>query len=466
MQVLITIALIVIGVLLFEFIIFCHEFGHFITAKRSGVQVNEFALGMGPKLFSFQRGETTYSLRAFPIGGFCSMEGEDEESDNPRAFNNAKIWKRMIIIVAGAFMNFVLGFVLMFAVTVQATGFESTVVSGFVPYSNTAVTGLEVGDKIVDIGGYSVWNARDLTFGIQTTQCQNVDPDSLEVYKEDCTHEATVFYSNYINRERKDSEELTAEQQNSLIALLNEDCEKIRQTSDKEAAYSGMKAAIDDLYAEMGEERESDFAYPEIEKRDSRQRFVSDVTVIRNGERVKLENVQFYSYYKDEDAKNNNKPSVGVDFYVEPIEKNVGTVLQQTVSQTVTMAKTVWMSLIMLVQGRFSFTDLSGPVGITKAVSMVASEGLKTGFLDAVNNIIFIMALITVNLGVVNLLPFPALDGGRFVFLLIEAIIRRPLPRKFEYIVNGAGLVILIIFIIIISVKDVWQLITGNFPSL
>ena len=109
MSVLTTAALIIIGVLLFELIIFFHEGGHFLAAKKSGVKVNEFALGMGPKLFSFTKGETTYSLRAFPIGGFCSMEGEDEESDNPRAFNNAKIWKRMIIIVAGAFMNILLG---------------------------------------------------------------------------------------------------------------------------------------------------------------------------------------------------------------------------------------------------------------------------------------------------------------------------------------------------------------------
>ena len=135
MQILVTIALIVIGVLLFEFIIFAHEFGHFITAKKSGVQVNEFALGMGPKIFSFKRGETRYSLRVFPIGGFCAMEGEDSESDNPRAFTNAKIWKRMIIIVAGAFMNFVVGFILMFIVVVQMPGYESTTIQNFVPYS-------------------------------------------------------------------------------------------------------------------------------------------------------------------------------------------------------------------------------------------------------------------------------------------------------------------------------------------
>ena len=162
----------------------------------------------------------------------------------------------------------------------------------------------------------------------------------------------------------------------------------------------------------------------------------------------------------------NGKVSVALDFYVKPIEKTFGSVIGQTFSQTATMAKSVWQSLIMLVQGRFSFNDLSGPVGITKAVSVVASEGLKVNFMSAVNNIIFIMSLITVNLGVVNLLPFPALDGGRFVFLCVEAVIRRPLPRKFEYIVNGVGLALLLLFIAVVSVKDIWQLITGTFPSM
>ncbi|MBQ2469560.1 MAG: site-2 protease family protein, partial [Ruminococcus sp.] len=141
MQIIITIALIIIGVLLFEFIIFAHEFGHFITAKKSGVQVNEFALGMGPKLFGFKKGETQYSLRLFPVGGYCSMEGEDAESDNPRAFTNAKVWKRMIIIVAGAFMNFIVGFLLMFIVVVQQPYYESTIVDGFSPASFSANCG-------------------------------------------------------------------------------------------------------------------------------------------------------------------------------------------------------------------------------------------------------------------------------------------------------------------------------------
>ena len=250
-----------------------------------------------------------------------------------------------------------------------------------------------------------------------------------------------------------------------MTDILSEGTHKINKAQSKEEAYSILKEYTDKIYASLGVTDKSKYKYPEIETRDTRQRFTGDVTVDRGGQKVELKQVQFFSYYASEEDKENNKPSVAVDFYVKPIEKNFGTVLQQTGSQTLTLAKTVWQSLVMLVQGRFTFNDLSGPVGMTKAVSVVASEGLKTGFGDAVNNIIFIMALITVNLGVVNMLPFPALDGGRFVFLLIEAIIRRPIPRKFEYIVNGIGLVLLIMFIIAISVKDVWQLITGTFPT-
>lgn len=466
MQILVTIALIVIGVLLFEFIIFAHEFGHFITAKRSGVQVNEFALGMGPKLISFVKGETRYSLRLFPIGGYCAMDGEDEESDNPRAFVNAKTWKRMIIIVAGAFMNMLVGFLLMFIVVVQMPGYESTIVQQFSPNSYTANSGLQVGDKITSINGYSIWNTKDLQFAIQTLQVNDVDPQSVTVYKQDCCSELYRLCYNLANDKDLIGREISDDEVQSISDILTDGTSQINKVDNKEQADSILKTITDRIYSALGVTDKSKYNYPEIEARDSRQRFTADVTVERGGEKVELEQLQFYSYYATDEDAENNKASVGIDFYVEPIEKNFFTVLEQTGSQTISLAKTVWQSLVMLVQGRFSFNDLSGPVGMTKAVSMVASEGLKVNFASAVNNIVFIMALITVNLGVVNMLPFPALDGGRFVFLLIEAIFRKPVPRKFEYIVNGAGLVILILFIIIISVKDVWQLITGTFPTI
>lgn len=454
MEILTNIALVLIGVLLFEFIIFAHEFGHFITAKKSGVQVNEFALGMGPKLFSFTKGETTYSLRLFPIGGYCAMEGEDADSDNPRAFNNAKVWKRMIIIVAGAFMNIVVGFILVFITTVNTAVFVEPVITGFQPDAFTAVTGLQEGDRILSVDGYSVANSQDLALGIQLLQCKTVDPDSLEIYKEDCLWDARVAIQRLYNDGKLDEEKANALYGEHLQALA----QSIRAAQDKASVKKLYEAAMDGIYQTAGAEKPKAYTFDVPEQR---QRYTGDIKVERDGEAVTLHDVQFYTYRKADD-----KRAVAIDFSLQPKEKNFVTVMQETFTGTVSQAKSVWKSLEMLVRGRFSLNDMSGPVGITKAVSDVAAAGLKTGFGDAVLNIIFIMALITVNLGIINMLPFPALDGGRFVFLLIEAIIRRPIPRKVEYIVNGIGMALLIALIIFISGNDIYKLITGQFQSI
>lgn len=455
MQILITIALIIIGVLLFELIIFSHEFGHFITAKLSGIKVNEFALGMGPKLFGFKKGETQYTFRLFPIGGFCAMEGEDEESPEPRAFNNAKVWQRMIIIIAGAVMNILLGFVLMFAFTVQADTYSSTTINQFLPNSYSANSGLKAGDQIIDVNGYSVWNSRDLQFGLATLKCETVDGKSVSVYKEDCTSSASRVYAELYNNNK-----MSEEKSNELYDILLDGCSKINATTEKKEAKQYYDELCTKMYQFVGI---TDFEIPTIEEQDERQRYNADVTVIRDGEEVVVKDTQFFTYYATEEDKENDKKSIAIDFYVEPIEKNVGTVISQTFSGTCSMAKMVWTSLVWLVQGQFSFNDLSGPVGIVSAVSQVASQGLQTSFGDAVNNILYVMILITVNLGIVNMMPFPALDGGRFVFLLIEWIFRKPIPRKVEQVVNGAGLALLMLFMIVVSIKDVWQIIAQNF---
>ncbi len=462
MQILITIALIIIGVLLFEFIIFAHEFGHFITAKRSGVQVNEFALGMGPKIFGFKKGETQYSLRLFPVGGYCSMEGEDQESDNPRAFVNAKIWKRMIIIVAGAFMNFVVGLIFVFILTLFTPQFGTTTVDQFSPNAASSCSGLKEGDQIVSVDGYRTFNTKDLQFAVQTLNYKNVDPESLEIYREDCAQELTRAYSSIVTDNKLSDDESAKLYKSSLMKYAG----KITEADNNETAYSLMKQGIDELYKASRVNKPKDFKYPEIEVRKERIRYTGDVKVIRDGAETELKDVHFFTYYKDENAKKEQKYSVMMDFYVNAKEKNFGTVIEETFTGTLTMARSVWKSLVMLVTGRFSFNELSGPVGITKAVETVASDGLNNGgFGVAVFNILSIMALITVNLGIVNMLPFPALDGGRFVFLLIEAIFRKPVPRKVEYIVNGAGLALLLAFIAVVSVKDIIQLITGTFPT-
>lgn len=448
-SVLTTIALILIGVLLFELIIFIHEFGHFITAKKSGIKVNEFSLGMGPKIFSFGKGETKYSLRIFPIGGFCAMEGEDEESPEPRAFNNAKVWKRMIIIIAGAVMNIILGFVLMFVVVVQQDSYSSTEVQSFPATSFSSCTGLQSGDVIKEINGYGISTSMDFNYPISTAELKTVDGSTLEIYKEDCGNN---LYNMAVSLVQDKNNKLSDEQVSKVNELLSKSTNEIVKAKSKEGAFS----VYENYYKKINDACGiKDYKVEKIVEKETRKRYTADILVERNGEEKLLKNVQFFTYT----TKDNSDPQVSIDFYVKPIEKTFGSVISQTFKQTISTCKMIYASLGGLLTGKFGLKDMSGPIGIASAVTTVASESLSSGFMSAVNSIIYVMMIITVNLGLFNMLPFPALDGGRFVFLIIEAIRGKSVPRKVEAIVNGIGMGLLILLMILITANDIFKLI-------
>lgn len=448
-SVLTTIALILIGVLLFELIIFIHEFGHFITAKKSGIKVNEFSLGMGPKIFSFGKGETKYSLRIFPIGGFCAMEGEDEESPEPRAFNNAKVWKRMIVVIAGAVMNIILGFALMFVVVVQQDAYSSTEVQSFPATSFSSCTGLQSGDVIKEINGYGISTSMDFNYPISTAELKTVDGSTLEIYKEDCGNN---LYNMAVSLVQDKNNKLSDEQVSKVNELLSKSTNEIVKAKSKEDAYS----VYENYYKKINDACGiKDYKVEKIVEKETRKRYTADILVERNGEEKLLKNVQFFTYT----TKDNSDPQVSIDFYVKPIEKTFGSVLSQTFKQTISTCKMIYASLGGLLTGKFGLKDMSGPIGIASAVTTVASESLSTGFMSAVNSIIYVMMIITVNLGLFNMLPFPALDGGRFVFLIIEAIRGKSVPRKVEAIVNGIGMGLLILLMILITANDIFKLI-------
>lgn len=332
-----------------------HEGGHFVAAKLSGVQVNEFALGMGPKLFSFKKGETQYSFRLLPIGGYCSMEGEDEDSENPRAFGNKPVWKRIIIVVAGAIMNIVLGLLMTLILVLQQPYYGSTTIAKF-PAESVTAENLQVGDKIESVDGYAIWNSRDIAFALGTTQTNS-----------------------------------------------------------------------------------------------------PNIKVNRDGQSIDLGNVPLYTY---EDADGNEQ--IAVDFYIEQVDKNFFSVCGETIGQTVSTVRMVWASLVGMVTGKFGFNDMSGPVGVASAITTVASQGLESSFLDAFNNILYVMMILTINLGIFNLLPIPALDGGRFLFLLIELIRRKPIPQKYEGVIHGVGFVLLMVFMLAVTFNDIVRVVTGT----
>ena len=436
--------------MLFELIIFFHEGGHFVAAKKSGVKVNEFALGMGPKLFSFKKGETTYSLRLFPIGGYCAMEGEDGESDNPRAFNNVPIYKRMIIVVAGAVMNILFGLVLMLITLIPKESFTTTTVDQFVPYSYSAATGLEQGDKIVEINGYRTYTSTDFSFALYTLPLSEVSGDELSIYKEDCLYQ---LYSHY-----HDSVDFSTSQETieNVYKTWEEGANAIFDATEKEQAYTLMCEYYDKIDIAAGKEKSD--SYPKIKEKETRKRYRTDMKVIRDGKEIELKNVDLFTYL----PADSDEPTLSIDFYVKPLEKNFGTLLSQTFSQTVSTVRMVWGSLIGLVKGQFSINDVSGPVGLASAITDVASQSLKEGFMSAVNSIVYVMMVITVNLGIVNMLPFPALDGGRFLLLIIEAIFKKPIPRKVESVINAVGMVLLLSLMFVITVKDIWKLFSGG----
>lgn len=336
---------ILVAILAFLIIIMIHEFGHFIFAKILGVKVNEYAIGFGPVLLKWQGKETKYSLRLVPFGGFCAMEGEDDESDNPRGFCNKKPWRRLIIILAGAFFNIILGFIIVFISLLPNDLLGTTQVAGFVNNENfTSVSndyGLKVNDKILKVNGRSIYSTIDLGY-----------------------------------------------------------------------AFSGVENGS------------------------------LDMVVMRDGKKVILNDVKFKT--KEDSGIN----FVVIDFMVYGNKNTFLNLISQTAKETFSYSRIVWFSLVDMVRGKYGISQVSGPVGVTAAISSAVSSG-------GIANLLPIMALITINLGIFNLLPIPSLDGSRALFILIEMITKKPVPRKYEAVIHGVGLVLLLIFLVFITVKDV-----------
>ncbi len=332
------------SVFVFSLVIFIHELGHFLTAKFSGIQVNEFALGMGPIIFSRMRGGTKYALRLFPVGGFVSMEGEDEESEKPGSFNKAPVGNRILVTVAGAAMNLLLGFVVLVCVVCSQELVSTRTVLQFYEDASTQRTGLREGDTIIAVNGRRCFIANDIVYEFARTQ--------------------------------------------------------------------------------QGK---------------------ADLTVLRDGCQVQLDGVTFDTYEKD------GVSQLVIDFVILGEEKTLPGVLREAGNWTLSLGRMVILSLTDLITGRIAVNNLSGPVGIVSAISEASSAGFSS--------LLMLLALITINLGVFNLLPIPALDGGRLMFLLLEAIRRKPISQKYEIAVNAAGFMLLIGLMIFATFNDITKLI-------
>ncbi len=342
---------VLIAVLVFGGLIFIHEFGHYIFARIFGVTIEEFAIGMGPKLvwYTSKKTNITYSLRMIPIGGYVAMVGEEGESSDPNSFDKKPSWQRFIITVAGAAVNIVAGFLAMTILT-----------------SMIYLYGTQVGD----------------------------------------------FYTN-----EETGSEITSEASGLMVG-------------DEIVRVNGKRV---DIYDELSYEIMRHGNEP------------VDLVIIRNGEEMTLEDVVFPI-----DTASGQEFGL-LDFKPVPVDRKLGNIIKFSWEKSTLIIRMCWESIIDLIRGRYSLDAVSGPVGISGAIGDAAKAGPL--------NLLYLVAMISINLGVMNLLPIPALDGGRIIFILIEMVSRRRLPKKIEDTINAVGLFILLGLSFVIMIKDIFTLI-------
>ena len=350
---------VLLSLLVFEFLIFIHEFGHYITARIFKVTISEFSLGFGPELLSYESKKTgiKYKLAAFPLGGFVAMVGEDEETDDPNAFNKKPAWQRFIITAAGATVNIVAGFLAMI------------IIVSFIKIGNTTY-GAPMEDELLHSLGYETVN---------------------DEYRSD---DSGLKYGDEIVKVNGKS-----------VRIYDE------------LSYQIMRYGHESI----------------------------DLTVIRDGETVVINDVRFPT------VEDQGQTFGIIDFKITGyVEKGVFKVIGLSVRKAALVMRMCWESIIDLITGRYTVEAVSGPVGISAAIGDAASAGILS--------LLNITVLISMNLGFMNLVPFPALDGGRLITILIEMITRKKIPAKVEAMINGIGITILFALMILILFKDVFAL--------
>lgn len=426
---------IIYTVLVLGVLIFIHEFGHFITAKLSGVRVNEFALGMGPTLLKFQGKETKYAIRLFPIGGFVSMEGEDEESEDEKSFGKKSVWKRMIIVVAGAAMNLILGFIITTSLVIMSTISASTTVLGFEDNALSYETGLRSGDKIIEINGDNIDSYGDIKRAFSKIE----GTDTLDITVIRGGKETVLEDVKFPAKEKSNG---------SICPTIDFKISSGLPSTTVGGFINGAVSEqtglqIGDKIVRINNKRIS--VYSDIATAFSvsyNENFL-DIEVERNGEKILLEDVEFPIFQAAEDLT-----APDIDFKVKAEDKTVLNILKHAVFRTRSFVTLMYDTIIDMVTGKLSVKYVSGPVGTSSVIYEAAQSGFET--------LLSLVALISINLAVVNLLPLPALDGGRFVFLLIELIFRRKVPQDVEATINFVGLAALMILMVVIVFKDIF----------
>ena len=418
---------ILIAVIIFSAIILFHEFGHFLFAKLNGIGVTEFSLGMGPRLFSFQKGETRYSLKLLPIGGSCAMVGEDtDEEELPGSFNAASVGGRISVVAAGPVFNFILAFVLA-VIIVGFVGYDPSEVVEVESGSPVAEAGLEKGDVITEYDGYHVDLAKDLYVYMYLNDLKEGDTVTMTVKRDGETRTITytpdVSVRYLLGFNRSDASSMTVE---SLIDGMPLQ-EAGLQAGDTITAINGTEIADGEAYDAYLEEHPLSNEPVEI-------------TYDRDG----------LDYTATITPREYRTPQLGFSY-------NLG-YTKTSGLQVKYMVRTTLLSLKELVTGQLGFQNLSGPVGVVDAIGTTYEQSKREGALMLWINMLNMAVLLSASLGVMNLLPLPALDGGRLVFLIIEAIRRKPINREIEGRIHFAGLMLLMALMVVVMYNDILKI--------
>lgn len=424
---------IIMILLAFNFILIIHELGHFIVAKISKIKVEEFSLFVGPKLFSFTKGETTYSLRLFPILAYVKMEGEDEESDSENAFSKKPVWVRAAVIAAGPLAN-IISAIILITIFFNINGFQTMTLSHIDENSPAAKAGLQVGDKIIEYDNKRVYQIMDLE---QFLYISKGKPTNIKFRR-----------GNEVLERQIEPQLIPATRYLLEVGLSNEGSKANVVGSVVEggaADKAGIK--VGDRIAKINGETIDDYnsLRASIQENGSKP---AVVTVERNGEMLDLEItpvevVDMEQYY--------------VGFAFGYSKGNIITSFKQGAIFAYSNARLVPYSLAWLFTGKASIAEMVGPVGIVSTMN----EAVKTttSMFEALMRIIYLTAFISVAVGATNLVPFPALDGSKLVILAIEAIRRKPIPIEKEAIITTIGFFLLIGLSIFITIKDIAYLI-------
>lgn len=425
-----TVISILLTLLLLSVLVLVHEFGHFIVAKLMGIRVLEFALFMGPKIFSFKRGETVYSIRCIPIGGFCSMEGEETTSDDDRAYSNKKWYKKAAVVVAGPAMNIVLALVLSVVLMFCST-YPSLEIGEVIPDSPAASAGVAEGDKVVAINGSGVSSYMEL--GVYETMFP--EEDGLISY--------TV--------KKADGSKVTVEAGSEALAGFRT---KVYSNTDMQPGVFVAEVKEDTAAAENGLELHARLLSVNGIPVNSLNAFIYYRDTLENPKTFVFENADGTQINVVSDENSN----VGVSLYGIEADQRPGvfSVLGEAGSFTFSMVKVTVKSFIWLLTGTASADDVTGPVGMVGVVNDTVASASTFG--QGALMYLILAILISVNLGVFNILPFPALDGGRFIFTLIEGISGKRVKPEIEGIVSAIGMVLLLGLSVLILIKDVRNL--------